>query len=269
MTEATKDERSPAGASIALVTGASRGIGAAIARQLAADGHDVAIAARSADALDAVVAGLRAAFPARRFAALPVDLAAEGAAEGLVARCAAALGPPTVVVNNAGTAPSARLQDTDDATLALVLRLHVRVPFALIRAALPGMKAAGTGTAIQLASTAGLRGYPFTAAYSAAKHGMVGLTRALAAEWARTPAFRAFAVCPGFVDTEITRRAADEIAARGQSTADEAFAALAAMNRIGRMHSVEEVASAVADLVRNRPAGVVLDLDRDPPLLSD
>ena len=83
------------------------------------------------------------------------------------------------------------------------------------------------------------------------------------------PPSPAFAVCPGCVDTEITRRAADEIAARGQSTADEAFAALAAMNRIGRMHSVEEVASAVADLVRNRPAGVVLDLDRDPPLLSD
>ncbi len=254
---------------IALVTGASRGIGAAISRQLAADGHDVALAARSAGALDGIVADLRAAHPGQRFAALPVDLSIAGSAAELVARCTAELGPPTVLVNNAGTAPSARLEDTDDAALALVLRLHVEVPFALIRAALPAMRARGTGIAVQLASTAGLRGFPFTAAYSAAKHGMVGLTRALAAEWARTPSIRAFAVCPGFVDTEITRRAAEDIAARGRTSADDAFAALAAMNRIGRMHSVEEVAAAVAGLVRDQPAGVVLDLDRDPPLLTD
>jgi NAD(P)-dependent dehydrogenase (short-subunit alcohol dehydrogenase family) len=252
---------------IALVTGASRGIGAGIARRLAADGHDVAIAARGAAALEELRVELCTAHPEARFAALPVDLAADGAAEALVARCAGTLGAPTVLVNNAGTAPSARLQDTDDATLALALRLHVEVPFALIRAALPSMRSGGV--AVQLASSAGLRGFPFTAAYSAAKHGMVGLTRALAAEWARTPELRAFAVCPGFVDTEITRRAAEEIAARGRSTAEEAFTALAAMNRIGRMHSVEEVASAVTDLVRTRPRGVVLDLDRDPPLLTD
>jgi NAD(P)-dependent dehydrogenase (short-subunit alcohol dehydrogenase family) len=263
------DEHAANAGPIALVTGASRGIGAAIARQLAADGHDVALAARGAGALQGLVDDLRRLHPDQRFAALPVDLGADGAAAELVARCTAELGPPTVLVNNAGTAPSARLEDTDDAALALVLRLHVEVPFALIRAALPAMRARGTGIAVQLASTAGLRGFPFTAAYSAAKHGMVGLTRALAAEWARTPSIRAFAVCPGFVDTEITRRAAEDIAARGRTSADDAFAALAAMNRIGRMHSVEEVAAAVAGLVRDQPAGVVLDLDRDPPLLTD
>jgi NAD(P)-dependent dehydrogenase (short-subunit alcohol dehydrogenase family) len=263
------DEHAANAGPIALVTGASRGIGAAIARQLAADGHDVALAARGAGALQGLVDDLRRLHPDQRFAALPVDLSADGAAAELVARCTAELGPPTVLVNNAGTAPSARLEDTDDVALALVLRLHVEVPFALIRAALPAIRSRGAGVAVQLASTAGLRGFPFTAAYSAAKHGMVGLTRALAAEWARTPGIRAFAVCPGFVDTEITRRAAADVAARGRSSAEDAFAALAAMNRIGRMHSVEEVAAAVGRLVLERPTGVVLDLDRDPPLLTD
>jgi NAD(P)-dependent dehydrogenase (short-subunit alcohol dehydrogenase family) len=127
------------------------------------------------------------------------------------------------------------------------------------------MRAHGGGVAVQLASTAGLRGFAFTAAYTAAKHAMVGLTRALAVELAREPRLRVFAVCPGFVDTDITRRAADAIAARGRTSAADALAAMAAMNRIGRLHSAEEVGAAVARVVRERPEGCVLDLDQEPP----
>src|SRR5690606_2010408 len=117
------------------------------------------------------------------------------------------LGPPSVVVNNAGTAPTARLEDTGDDTLDEVLDLHVRAPFRILRAALPGLRRLG-GTAVQVASTAGLRGFAFTTAYTAAKHAMVGLCRALAVELVREPEVRVYAVCPGFVDTDVTRRAA-------------------------------------------------------------
>ena len=117
---------------------------------------------------------------------------------------------------------------------------------------------------MQIASTAGLTGFPFTSAYTAAKHGMVGLCRALAAEFGSKPP-RVYAVCPGFVDTEITRQAATEIAARGSKTFDEAMEALGGMNRIGRMHRPAEIAAAVLHLVREQPEGCVLDLDRKVP----
>jgi NAD(P)-dependent dehydrogenase (short-subunit alcohol dehydrogenase family) len=121
---------------------------------------------------------------------------------------------------------------------------------------------------VHLASTAGLRGFPFTSAYTAAKHGMVGLARALRAELAGA-GIRVYALCPGFVDTDITRGAAAAIAARGKTTADAAFARMAAQNRIGRMHTPAEVAAAVAQLLRDRPDGCVYDLDRDPPAFVD
>jgi short-subunit dehydrogenase len=254
----------PAGPGIAVVTGASRGIGRAIAEALARDGWDLALVARDRAALDRAAAGIGAA-TGRRTLAIATDLAVQGAAAEVLAACAAGLGPPTALVNNAGTAPSARLEDTTDATLDQALALHVRAPFALLRGALPGFRAAGGGVAVQLASSAGLRGFPFTAAYTAAKHALVGLCRALAEELAREPRLAVYAVCPGFVDTEITRAAAAAVAARGRRTADEALAAMAAMNRIGRLLTAGEVASAVARVVRERPRGCVLDLDRDPP----
>ena len=261
------DDRAGPPRPVALVTGASRGIGRAIAERLAADGHAVALVARPSEALERAAAEL-CRDHGRSAVAIPADLRDPAAAARIVAACSAALGPPSVVVNNAGTAPTARFEDTGDELVDEVLDLHVRAPFRILRAALPALRA-HAGVAIQLASTAGLRGFPFTTAYTTAKHAMVGLTRALASELGSRAELRVYAVCPGFVDTAITRRAAAGVAARGRRSADEALAAMAAMNRIGRLHTTDEVAAALAAIVRDRPAGTVLDLDREPPRFLD
>src|SRR5690606_11469800 len=113
---------------VALVTGASRGIGRAIAERLAAAGHAVALVARSGDALERAVAELRQELGAQALA-IPADLRDPEAGSEVVAACARALGPPSIVVNNAGTAPSARFEDSADELLDEVLDLHVRAPF--------------------------------------------------------------------------------------------------------------------------------------------
>jgi NAD(P)-dependent dehydrogenase (short-subunit alcohol dehydrogenase family) len=130
------------------------------------------------------------------------------------------------------------------------------------------MRRKGSGCLLQIASSAGLRGFAFTSAYTAAKHAMVGLSRALHAEL-RPAGIDVYAVCPGFVDTDITRAAADAVAARGKTTVEQALARMAALNRIGRMHAPAEVAAAVVHLVRDRPAGCVYDLDRPEPAFVD
>jgi NAD(P)-dependent dehydrogenase (short-subunit alcohol dehydrogenase family) len=251
---------------VTIVTGSSRGIGLAIARSLARAGHRLVLVARDGmrletTARDLVLAGGQAV-------AVPLDLRSADAATRVVAAAVQAFGPPDVVVNNAGTAPSDKIENTTDATLTETFDLHVRAPFALARACVPHWKQARSGCLVQLASGAGLRGYPFTAAYTTAKHGMVGLSRALHAELA--PAgIHVYAVCPGFVDTDITRQAAAAVAARGRSTEEQAFQRMAAQNRIGRMHTVQEVADAVVFLVRERPQGCVYDLDRQTPAFVD
>ena len=190
------------------------------------------------------------------------------APDRVVAAATAAFGAPTVVVNNAGTAPADKVENTTDAMLAATYALHVAAPLAFARATVGAMKQQRRGCLLQLASTAGLRGYPFTAAYTAAKHGMVGLSRALHAEL-DAAGIAVYALCPGFVDSDITRAAAAAIAARGRTSAAEAFARMAAQNRIGRMHQPDEVAAAVAMLLRDRPSGCVYDLDRDEPGFVD
>lgn len=249
-----------------MVTGASRGIGAAIATTLAAAGHRIALVARDRERLLAVEAAITAA--GGMAAALPFDLADPAAPTALLAAVHDRLGPIAVLVNNAGAAPSDRLENTTDAMLQQTLALHIAAPLALARTCLPDLRAATAPAIVNLASTAGLRGYPFTAAYTAAKHGMVGLSRAIAAELAATP-IRVYALCPGFVDTDITRAAAAAIAARGKSTAEQALQRLGSQNRIGRMHRPDEVAAAVLMMVRDRPAGCVYDLDRPTPAFVD
>ncbi|MBK8975827.1 MAG: SDR family oxidoreductase [Planctomycetes bacterium] len=252
---------------IAIVTGASRGIGHAIAHSLAARGARVLLVARDAARLAAVAGELGGA------TAVPcaVDLRAPDAPERVLAACRDRLGPPDIVVNNAGTAPSAPFERTTDAMLDEVLDLHVRMPFRLLRAAWPDLRHSAAGTVVQLASTAGLRGYAYTSAYTTAKHAMLGTTRALAAELGTAAALRIYAVCPGFVDTDVTRGAARALAA-GRTDRSEAdvLRSMAAMNRLGRLHTAAEVGEAVARLCAERPTGgVVLDLDRDPPAFVD
>ncbi|MCA8973773.1 MAG: SDR family oxidoreductase [Planctomycetes bacterium] len=251
---------------VAIVTGGSRGIGLAIAEALARDGHRLVLVARDRGRLESTVDRLRTG--GAEAVAAAVDLRAAGAADEVIATARQAFGPPSVVVSNAGTAPTAKIEATDDDMLRETFELHVGAPLALARAALPAMKAAGGGCLLHLASTAGLRGFPFTAAYTAAKHGMIGLARAFRVELART-GIRVYALCPGFVDSDITRSAAAAIAGRGRTSADDAFAMMAAQNVIGRMHSTAEVAAAAAMLVRERPDGCVYELDRPDPGFVD
>ena len=256
----------PASPPVTIVTGASRGIGHAIAAALAAAGHRLTLAARDAGRLDEVATRLRAR--GAEVVAIAADLREPEAADRVVAAAQQHFGPPTAVVNNAGTAPADKVENTSLATLHETFDLHVAAPLAFARACVPAMKKRGGGCLLHLASTAGLRGFPFTSAYTACKHGMVGLARALHAELAGA-GIDVYAVCPGFVDTDITRSAAAAVAARGKIGADEAFRRMAEQNRIGRMHSAEEVAAAVAALLRDRPAGCVYDLDREPAAFVD
>ena len=256
----------PSAAGATIVTGSSRGIGRAIASALAAAGHRLLLTARDGAALATAAAELQR--DGAVVATCVADLREPDAAAAIVTAAERELGPVGAVVSNAGTAPSDRVENTTPAMVHEALALHVEAPLALARLVVPGMRARGRGALVHVASTAGLRGHPFTAAYTAAKHGMVGLARALRAELGHA-GIAVYAVCPGFVDTDITRAAAAAVAARGKSTAAAAFARMAAQNRIGRMHAPAEVALAVAMLLHDRPEGCVYDLDREPPAFVD
>jgi NAD(P)-dependent dehydrogenase (short-subunit alcohol dehydrogenase family) len=235
---------------LAVVTGASRGIGAAIARALATT-HDLVLVARTSDALDALRAelascGARVDIDTADFARSDDVLAL---AERLVPRA------PAVLVNNAGLAPSAPFVRTDDDVLARTLAVNLVAPFVLARALVPGMITRGHGRIVNIASTAALKGYRYTAAYSASKGGLLALTRALAAELAPR-GITVNAVCPGFCDTDIVRDAVHRISATGKRTKDQALAELAAFNPQGRLVQPGEVATMVAYLCSAAAASV-------------
>ena len=157
---------------LALVTGGSRGIGAAIAHTLAARGAKVVVTGRSAAELAEVAAAIDGV-------AVVADLADRAGTDQMIATVRG-LGRVDVLVNNAGIAESAPLADTDDAMWDRIMELNATAPFRLTRAFVPAMVAAGWGRVVTIASNAGLTGYGYTAAYCAAKHAAVGLTRVLA-----------------------------------------------------------------------------------------
>lgn len=251
---------------VTIVTGSSRGIGLAIAAALARDGHRLVLVARDGDRLAEAASKLQNV--GADVATYAADLGQPNSVDDVIRATEEHFGPPDVVVNNAGTAPSDKIEATTAAMMHEAFALHVAAPLAFARGCAAGMKRRGSGCFLQLASTAGLRGYPFTSAYTAAKHGMVGLTRALHAELS-PKGVHVYAVCPGFVDSDITRGAAAAIAAKGATTATDALDLMGQQNRIGRMHTCEEVADAVAYLLRDRPAGCIFDLDRDPAAFID
>jgi NAD(P)-dependent dehydrogenase (short-subunit alcohol dehydrogenase family) len=228
----------------ALVTGGGKGIGAAIARRLAADGAEVIVTGRGAAELEQVAAAIGGR-------AIRADLADRADAD----RLAREVGPVDILVNNAGIAESAPLDKTGDDAWDRMMELNATAPFRLIRALAPAMIAAGWGRIVNLASNAGVSGYGYTAAYCASKHAMVGYTRALAVDLART-GVTINAVCPGWVETDMAAAAVARIVARTGRSAADAKATLEAMSPQRRMIQPEEVAHVVAMLCAPEAAGV-------------
>lgn len=226
----------------AVVTGAGRGIGAAIARRLAADGARLTLLGRGTDALHALAATLPAsAAPACQ--ACDVTDSASVAAAFAAAR--AAHGPVSILVNNAGQALTAPLAKTDDALWHTMLGVNLTGTFLCTRAALPDMLAARAGRIVNIASTAGQRGYAYCSAYAASKHGVIGLTRSLALEVA-TQGITVNAVCPGYTDTDIVAGSVERIVAKTGRSEAEAVAEFTRTNPQGRLVQPEEVAELVA-----------------------
>jgi NAD(P)-dependent dehydrogenase (short-subunit alcohol dehydrogenase family) len=238
-----------------LVTGASRGIGAAIAARLAADGHRVALLGRDAGALDAVAGSLPSSL------VVPADVTDPDAVEAAIARVEGEWGPVEVLVSNAGTGFAAPLVETSDDDWARMLELNLTAPFRLVRRVLPGMTERGWGRIVVVASVVAKRGESQVAAYTAAKHGVLGLVRAAAAEVARS-GVTVNAVCPGYVDTPMTDGTVAAIAERTGRSPDDARAVLARRQPIGRLVDPAEVAEAVAFcLVNGAVTGQGINVD--------
>lgn len=228
-----------------LVTGAGRGIGRAVAVRLAAAGHRVALTARSGDELSAT-----AALCESETLVLPADLTGDGAVESVFARVEDAWGPVEILVANAGAASSAPLPKITDADWQRMLDINLTAPFRCVRRAVPAMRQRGYGRIIVIGSIASKRGEPYIAAYTAAKHGVLGLVRAAAAELAGA-GVTVNAVCPAYVDTPMTDASVSGIASRTGRSEDEAREFLERRQPIGRLITVDEVADAVWFCVEN------------------
>jgi NAD(P)-dependent dehydrogenase (short-subunit alcohol dehydrogenase family) len=230
---------------VALVTGASRGIGLACARALSERGMRVALVARDESALREVAGSL----PGETLV-LAGDVTSAPDVEAAFAAVESAWGPVEVLVLAAGGGTGSALVDVTDEDWQATIDLNLTAPFRAVRRALPAMTAAGSGRIVVVASVVAKRGEPRVAAYTAAKHGVLGLVRSAAAEVART-GVTVNAVCPGYVDTPMTDRTVAAAAERTGTTEDEVRATLARRQPIGRLVTPEEVAAAVLLCVDN------------------
>ena len=233
----------PAG--VALVTGAGRGIGAATAVRLSADGYRVALTARNTDELAAVAAQC----PGPTMV-VPADITEPDAADRIFTEVEAAWGPVDVLVANAGAGVSARVEKTSDADWRGCSSSTSPRRSAACGGPCPSMRAAGHGRIVVIASVAARIGEPYIAAYTASKHGVLGLVRSAAAELAAT-GVTVNAVCPGYVDTPMTDATIAGIVTASGRSADEARQALERKQPIGRLITPDEVAAAVLYCVHN------------------
>ena len=232
----------------ALVTGAGSGIGAAVALALARAGHRLTLCGRSHDKLQAQADALRVAVPDAAVLLAPMDVADAASVQAAVQQAQARFGPVHTLVNNAGQAHSAPFARTDAQLWQQMLGVNLSGTFHVTHAVLPGMLEAAAqgepGRIVNIASTAGLQGYAYVSAYVAAKHGVVGLTKALALELARKN-ITVNALCPGYTETEIVQDAVRNIVAKTGQSEVQARQALAASNPQQRLVQPEEVAQSV------------------------
>jgi len=227
----------------ALITGGGTGIGAAIARALAREGAAVSLAGRRKAPLDGVAADLAKA------TTIIADVTKESDCTAMTAAARAANGPIDIVVANAGAAASTPIAKLDLAQWHSMIDVNLTGAFLTVKSALADLtrKPQGERRIIFIASTAGLKGYPYVAAYCAAKHGVVGLARALSLEL-EPAGVTVNAVCPGYTDTPLLDSAAEKISAKTGRSAADARAMLAKDNPSGRLVTPEEVAQAVLRL---------------------
>ncbi len=233
----------------ALVTGGGSGVGRAIALALAKAGIDVTICGRREAELDKVAA------ESDRIFGIVADVTNEAAMASLHEIAAAARGPFDIVVANAGTSGSAPAHKTTLADWQRTLAVNLTGAFLTVKPALAGMAARKTGRIVFIASTAGLKGYAYVAPYVAAKHGVVGLMRALAAEVAKS-GVTVNAVCPGFVETEMLEESIQRIVEKTGRSVAEARSSLASTNPQGRFIQPREVAEAVLWLCGDAAASI-------------
>jgi 3-hydroxybutyrate dehydrogenase len=234
----------------ALITGGGRGIGRAIALEFARNGARVAVAARTAEQVEQVAAEIGG-----DAVALVCDVSDPESVARMFSRLREDFGNPDILVNNAGIAESATLVNTTDELWHRHLAINLSGTFYCTRAALPAMLKRGWGRVINVASIAGKSGAPYIAAYSASKHGVLGLTRSAALELATT-GVTVNAICPGYVDTDMVTRGVDQITAKTGRTADEALDSLKKMSPQNRLVTPEEVAAIALLLASDAGRGI-------------
>ena len=230
------------------ITGGSRGIGACIAEQFSTAGYQVVLMARDSDVLRATSTRLGAICE-------PLDLAQHDSLSTQIGEILIRHGCPDVLVNNAGIAHSASLIETTDEQWQRTMDVNLSANFVLCRAILPQMRKRGRGRVIFVASNAGLAGYPYTSAYCASKHGVIGLMRGLAREYTDAD-LTVNAICPGFVETEMAIASIQRIADKTGRSLDEARRSLEKMNPQKRLIQPEEVAALALFLCAEHARGI-------------
>lgn len=221
----------------ALVTGGGTGIGLAVARALAGAGAEVTITGRRREVLEAAAEGAPRLYP------LAMDVSLEDEVVQGVAEAVAARGPVTICVANAGIAEGRSLGKTTLDFWRRTMAVNLDGAFLTIRECLPGMREAGWGRVIAISSIAGVKGLKGAPAYTASKHGLLGLIRGLSEDLLGS-GITCNALCPGYVETEIVSRNVAAISARAGVSEDEALALMVSQNRHGRLIAPEEVAAA-------------------------